>query len=412
MKWFSRLFKKSAAARQRDQIKQSIMAHVPLEIVNAILRDNPEVEPEIGIVFYKNVLISGDKDCLLKELKAAAYSKNTRKVQAYLQLAGQSIVWSSQLLCSVDSPVVQDTLSHVQEAVSEGRLEDIMDTEERQRTMRLTCAMLVIHCVQCIRRALSTPFRQIVVESLHESIKAAQDILSKTKTKSQEAFSASIVLFSWRDAELTPLLSENREDMGDCYGFMDAQSLRELAQKDLQRQADALRGIWPCKVPVDREAFIFQLSGRTARTIDDLVSLCEAHPNEAARHLVEGHFAAWSRMPGHLKCELAAIEQEECEPQSALKRFIDVAKRRTVKQRVITVTARVLGLDESEIEPQHEFVTDLGAGDVQLAKLAVTFMEEFGIGMDVDAALSLQTVGGAVEFITSTCREQGIDVEA
>jgi len=31
--------------------------------------------------------------------------------------------------------------------------------------------------------------------------------------------------------------------------------------------------------------------------------------------------------------------------------------------------------------------------------------------MDEDAALSVTTVGGAVDFITNVCKEQGVDVE-
>jgi hypothetical protein len=31
--------------------------------------------------------------------------------------------------------------------------------------------------------------------------------------------------------------------------------------------------------------------------------------------------------------------------------------------------------------------------------------------MDEDAALSVQTVGDAVEFITAVCKEQGVDVD-
>lgn len=83
----------------------------------------------------------------------------------------------------------------------------------------------------------------------------------------------------------------------------------------------------------------------------------------------------------------------------------------TVQERVIAATAGVLGLDESEIELQHEFVMDLGAESVQSVELVAMFEEEFGIDMEEDAALSIDTVGGAVEFITGVCREQGIEVE-
>jgi len=82
----------------------------------------------------------------------------------------------------------------------------------------------------------------------------------------------------------------------------------------------------------------------------------------------------------------------------------------TVEERVIAVTARVLSVDPSEIKPEHAFTTDLGAESVQSVELVANFEEEFGIEMEEDAALSVQTVGDAAEFIAGVCREQGVDV--
>jgi acyl carrier protein len=83
----------------------------------------------------------------------------------------------------------------------------------------------------------------------------------------------------------------------------------------------------------------------------------------------------------------------------------------TVEERVKAVTARVLGLDAEGIRPEHSFTEDLGAESVQSIELVAMFEEEFGIEMDEDAALSVTTVGGAVEFIANVCKEQGVDVE-
>jgi len=80
----------------------------------------------------------------------------------------------------------------------------------------------------------------------------------------------------------------------------------------------------------------------------------------------------------------------------------------SVQDRVISVTARVLRLDPSQIRPEHSFTTDLGAESVQSVELVAMFEEEFGIEMDEDSALSVQTVGDAVKFITKTCQEQGV----
>ena len=81
-----------------------------------------------------------------------------------------------------------------------------------------------------------------------------------------------------------------------------------------------------------------------------------------------------------------------------------------VEERVIAVTSRVLRLDPAEIKTPHDFTSDMGAESVQSIELVAMFEEEFGIEMDEDAALSVQTVGDAVEFITKVCKEQGVSV--
>jgi len=82
----------------------------------------------------------------------------------------------------------------------------------------------------------------------------------------------------------------------------------------------------------------------------------------------------------------------------------------TVAERVVAVTARVLRLDPNEIKPEQAFAADLGAESVQSVELVAMFEEEFGIEMDEDEALSVQTVGDAIDYITRVCREQGKDV--
>lgn len=67
--------------------------------------------------------------------------------------------------------------------------------------------------------------------------------------------------------------------------------------------------------------------------------------------------------------------------------------------RVIKVTAKVLGLDPASITPQSNFVFDLGAESVQSIELVAGFEEEFGIEMEQEAALAVQTVADAAGFI-------------
>ena len=82
----------------------------------------------------------------------------------------------------------------------------------------------------------------------------------------------------------------------------------------------------------------------------------------------------------------------------------------TVEERVKAVTGRVLGVDPARIRLEDSFTSDLGAESVQSIELVAMYEEEFGIEMDEEAALSVETVSGAVEFITKVCRQQGVEI--
>ncbi len=83
----------------------------------------------------------------------------------------------------------------------------------------------------------------------------------------------------------------------------------------------------------------------------------------------------------------------------------------TVEKRVKAVTARVLGVPAETIRNEHSFTVDLGAESIQSVELVAMFEEEFGIEMDEQGALAVETVGKAVEYITNVCKEQGVEVE-
>ena len=70
-----------------------------------------------------------------------------------------------------------------------------------------------------------------------------------------------------------------------------------------------------------------------------------------------------------------------------------------IQQRVVKVVCDVLNVDEDIVQGDSNFVFDLGAESTQSVQLVAGFEEEFGIEMDNEAALAVQTVGGAVEFI-------------
>ena len=67
--------------------------------------------------------------------------------------------------------------------------------------------------------------------------------------------------------------------------------------------------------------------------------------------------------------------------------------------RVVKVTAQVLGLEPGTIKPTDNFVFDLGAESSQSVELVGAFEEEFDIDMEQEAALAVASVQGAADFI-------------
>ena len=75
-----------------------------------------------------------------------------------------------------------------------------------------------------------------------------------------------------------------------------------------------------------------------------------------------------------------------------------------VQKRVVKVVRQVLGVDEETIQRESHFVFDLGAESTQSIELVAAFEAEFDIEMDEDAALAVETVGSAVDFITESLK--------
>ncbi|MBP7935083.1 MAG: acyl carrier protein [Phycisphaerae bacterium] len=73
--------------------------------------------------------------------------------------------------------------------------------------------------------------------------------------------------------------------------------------------------------------------------------------------------------------------------------------QKEILDRIKAVTARVLGVDAGTINESSNFIFDLGAESSQSIELVAAFEEEFGIEMEEDAALAVQTVGDAATFI-------------
>ena len=70
-----------------------------------------------------------------------------------------------------------------------------------------------------------------------------------------------------------------------------------------------------------------------------------------------------------------------------------------IRERVVKTVCDVLDIEPDMVDDSSNFVFDLGAESTQSIQLVAAFEEEFDIEMDEDAALAVQDVGGAVDFI-------------
>ena len=70
------------------------------------------------------------------------------------------------------------------------------------------------------------------------------------------------------------------------------------------------------------------------------------------------------------------------------------------------MVSQQLKVKPENIREDSDFVKDLGAESIQSIELVAAFEEEFGITMDEDAALSIKTVGKAIEFIGNHIKDK------
>ena len=80
--------------------------------------------------------------------------------------------------------------------------------------------------------------------------------------------------------------------------------------------------------------------------------------------------------------------------------------RDEIYERVCDVVSDVLGVNVQDISAESRFVEDLGAESIQSVELVAAFEEAFEIEMDEEAALQVQTVAKAVEFIAEVLERE------
>ena len=73
----------------------------------------------------------------------------------------------------------------------------------------------------------------------------------------------------------------------------------------------------------------------------------------------------------------------------------------SVQSRIISLTARQLGLGEDEISLDSNFMDDLGADSLDTVELVMNIEEEFGIEIPDDEVAEMPTVKSMLNYLTS-----------
>ena len=72
-----------------------------------------------------------------------------------------------------------------------------------------------------------------------------------------------------------------------------------------------------------------------------------------------------------------------------------------IAEKVKAIIVDKLGVDESEVTNEANFINDLGADSLDTVELIMEFEKEFDIQIPDDKAEAIATVGDAVSFIES-----------
>jgi len=73
----------------------------------------------------------------------------------------------------------------------------------------------------------------------------------------------------------------------------------------------------------------------------------------------------------------------------------------SIEERVTKIVCNQMGTTAEKVSRETSFVNDLGADSLDTVELVMEFEDEFEISIPDEDAENIQTVGNAVDYITS-----------
>lgn len=78
-------------------------------------------------------------------------------------------------------------------------------------------------------------------------------------------------------------------------------------------------------------------------------------------------------------------------------------------EKITQILVEQLGVDESEVTPESNFIDDLGADSLDVFQIVIAIEEQFDIEISDQEAENIRTVGEAMKYIKSKMGQEDED---
>jgi acyl carrier protein len=82
-----------------------------------------------------------------------------------------------------------------------------------------------------------------------------------------------------------------------------------------------------------------------------------------------------------------------------------VADIAEIEAKVIEIVSEQMGVDKGEVARETSFINDLNADSLDTVELVMEFEDEFDMSIPDEEAEKIQTVGAAIDYISSVSKD-------